>query len=105
MIANGVVTICVFDPYVYHEFDDLDLFLPLTDFLDEVPACAYDEYSLRFADIPFVDFHDALDPIAENALLCVVKPTYLAGWNNDDLKEQYDPCYALIKKLLAFSLS
>lgn len=103
-MISGEMLICVLDPYVYGLFEGLDLFVPLDQYLDEVPEYAYDAYSLVFAELPFVDYFDALKPIAEDTVICLVKPTYLASFSGNQKDDRYEAHMALIQKMVAFSL-
>ena len=78
--------------------------MPLSSYLDEIPEYAYDEYSVRFSEIPYVKFSGAFAPIAENTVLCVVNLTAVASWGPDDAKARLDTHTALVKRLIEFSL-
>ena len=103
-MVSGEMLICILDPYAYSWFEGLELFVPLSEYLDEVPAYAHDEYSLVFAETPFAKYFDAMDPIAEDTLLCLVKPTYLASFNGNNKDERYEAHIALIRKMVEFSV-
>ncbi len=101
-LITGEMLLCLLDPYVYERFAGQDLFMPLADILDEIPESAHDAYSIDFSKTEFGRFYTALEPVAEGALLCLVKPTYLANIKTEG--ERYQAHVALVKEILSFTV-
>lgn len=100
-LVTGEMLVCLMDPYVYEIFAKQNLFLPLADYLDEVPDFAYDAYSIRFSETEFGSFYSSLEPLGEDTLLCLVKPTFLG---TDEESARYQAHIAFIKEILAFEI-
>ena len=105
-IQSGSMLIAVMDYEVYKTFESVkgSLFVPLTEYLDEVPEYAYDDFSLVFKDIPYVQFADVFDPIAEDTVIVLIRPTWTSSLGKDEAKDRYLSHEALMKKLVAFQL-
>ncbi len=103
-ILSGQMLICLLDPAVYEIFAAQELFMPLAEYLDEVPEYAYDEYSIPLSKIEFVGYFSAFAPIAEDTLLCVVKPTWTSSLSGNEAAERYEVHFELIRNILKFTV-
>ena len=106
MIINGTMLIAVMDYGVYESFaaQKDKLFVPLSEYLEEVPEYAYDDYSLKFKEIPYVEFSDVFDPIANETVIVLIRPTWTSSLSSNEAKERYLAHEELMKKLVAFTL-
>ncbi len=101
-LITGEMLLCLLDPYVYDQFVDYGLFMPLSNLLDEIPASAADDYSIRFSETEFGRFYSDLAPVTDGLLLCLVNPTVLAGDKTEG--ERYQAHVTLLKEILAFTV-
>lgn len=101
-LITGEMLICLLDPYVYDQFVDHGLFMPLSNLLDEVPSSAADAYSIRFSETEFGRFYSELAPVTDDLLLCLVNPTVLAGDKTEGVR--YQAHVDLLKEILAFTV-
>ena len=105
-IQSGAMLIAIMDYEVYKTFDKVQskLFVPLSDYLDEVPSYAYDEYSLNLKDIPYVQFSSAFDTISKNAVIVLVEPTWTSKLSKDEMAERYKTHEELMQNIVKFSV-
>lgn len=105
-ILSGAMLISVMDYEVYKTFEAQKdkLFVPLSDYLETVPDYKYDDYSLNFKDIPYVQFTGAFDAICEDTVIVLIKPTWTSTLGKDEMAERYQSHEELLQKIVSFSV-
>jgi len=105
-ILSGAMLISVMDHEVYKTFEAQKdkLFVPLSEYLDVVPDYKYDDYSLNFKDVPYIQFSGAFDAIAEDTVIVLVKPTWTSTLGKDEMAERYKSHEELMRKIVKFSV-
>lgn len=105
-ILSGAMLIAVMDYEVYKTFESqkAKLFVPLSEYLDEVPECAYDEYSLKLKEVPYVQFSGAFDTISKDTVIVLIKPTWTSTLGKDEMAERYRAHEELMQKIVNFSV-
>ncbi len=105
-ILSGAMLIAVMDYEVYKTFESQKdkLFVRLDEYLDEVPSYAYDEYSLNFKDIPYVQFSGAFAAISNDTVIVLITPTWTSTLGKDEMAERYKVHEELMQKIVKFSV-
>ena len=105
-ILSGAMLIAVMDYEVYATFESQKdkLFVPLSEYLADVPDYKYDDYSLNFKDIPYVQFTGAFDTICEDTVIVLIKPTWTSTLGKDEMAERYQSHEELLQKIVSFSV-
>lgn len=105
-IQSGAMLIAIMDYEVYQGFEKVQdgLFVRLDEYLDEVPEYAYDDYSLNFKDIPYVQFSGAFGAISKDTVIVLIKPTWTSTLGKDEMAERYRVHEELMQKLVNFSV-
>ncbi|MBR6768269.1 MAG: hypothetical protein IKM34_02140 [Clostridia bacterium] len=105
-IQSGAMLIAIMDYEVYETFERVQssLFVPLSDYLDEVPEYKYDDYSLKFKDIPYVQFSGAFSAISEDTVIVLIKPTWTSTLGKDEAAARYQAHEELMQKIVKFSV-
>ncbi len=103
-LVGGEMPLAVLDPYVYKLFDGLGLFVPLTEVFDEMPEQAYDEYAVSLDQTDFIRYHSDLGEFAENAVICLVKPTVISSLSGNTQEARYQVHLELFKNIVLFEV-
>lgn len=87
-IIAGESVILLLDPALYENVRKAGGLIPLTDLLGELPACAIDEWGIRFADTPFAQYFTAMSVFPEDTVLCVRTVSSMAAFKGKKKTEQ-----------------
>ena len=100
LMATGSVSVCLMEPYTYLQCEK-GTFVPLSDVLGEKPADAYDDYALRFGDLPFKNAFEVFDRLPDDLLVCLRQKAVLSG-NQKEYERQFQDSIAFFKALTAY---
>ncbi len=96
-IMTGSAQICLVDPSVYYTMKNADYLLPLTQFVDTLPANDYEDYAVRLADTDFGKYQPGVQDMPADTLICFRRTGVL---NSDE--ELHAAHAALMRAILSY---
>lgn len=106
-LISGEMLIAILDPYVYERFSGQNLFVPLTEILDEsgdLSRLAYDEYAVSLDALDFIQYNPELKEAFSGAVMCLVKPTVTSMLSGNDGEAWYGAHRSLFRRIVNFEV-
>ena len=103
-LVSGEMLIAILDPFVYEKFEGTNLFVPLDEIFDEIPAAAHDDYAIALDCLDFVQYNPELKEAFSGAVMCLVKPTAISMLSGNAAEEWYGVHLSLFRRIVNFEV-
>ncbi len=101
MAGNSIV--CFLSEGAYEEVKDLGIFIPLEEYLSDIPGYAMDEYALYFKETEFAKYFPAFDSIPDNTVMVLRDTSLVANYDGRDADEVMREHQTFVRKLISYT--
>ena len=101
-IMYGESIICILDPSLYGEIEGAKMLLTLEEALGYKPESAYDDYAIRFKDLPFAQYYKTFSELDEDTLIVVRRVTAMTSLKGKKAKARHENHVDFFKSIVEF---
>ena len=102
-IMYGESIICILDPSLYEEIEGEKMLLTLEEALGYKPECAYDDYAIKFKDLPFAKYYKTFSELDDDTLIVVRRVTAMTSLKGKKAKERHENHVDFFKSVVEFT--